>query len=315
MREQSGYESDNKVETMREQSGNQFTGKNKEKVYLNIQSLSGIQLLIFNKILDMKSKSNKDYVTVVNTTLLATELCMSVNVLRVSLRRIVAKNLLVREKGFMGRNGASNFKIPNMVLKFKEEIEESNKITYKENNNNNIIINTIIPNVGITKEPSMDSTWWNKLNISNLEEYGFKHAQFKQIEGMNSFDVIQESINHFAWGLEYNSKNERYKENPSRILLSVLKKGGAWIEDGYRDPQEIALEKILEAKKKSADRKKKLEDDLYVVALNEWIDTLTQNEIEQLVPQKSTKDLTPQKSRLSSYFKEKIWPLTKKEYI
>ena len=242
----SNNESSNKIETKPQDNGNEYDNniETKErsfdnegihsidKTYLNVQTLSGIQLMIFNKMLNIKNKINKEYYVQVNTTSLATELGLSVNILRVSIGRIIEKKILVREQGFMGRNGASNFKIPNTVIKYKEEIEQTKKLFNEHkmvnNSSSNIEKDSQIKNT-LSQEAfvknSQDTNWWNKLNLSPIEDYGFKHAQFKQLDGLNNPEVVQESINHFGWGLKNNNKNEKYKENPSRILLSVLKKG------------------------------------------------------------------------------------------
>ena len=297
-------ESNNKVNTEYENNlHNDFTDKN-NKTYLTVQLLSGVQLAIFNKILDMKVKISKEYYTHVNTTKLASEMGLSTNTLRVSLERIINKKIIIRKPGVMGRNGLSKFKIPNQVLKYKNEIEQNKKVCSKHNNNNTITTISLKENIQISSETGK---WWEKLNLLPLEKYGFKHAQFQQLSNLNQPEVIQESINHFAWGLEFNPKNEKYKNNPSRILISILKKGCAWIEDGYKDPQEIAMEKLIEVKNKSMVRKKKLEEEVFLLDLEEWISLLSSDDIEKIAPKKIKNDLTPQKSRLNKYFKENIW--------
>ena len=272
--------------------------------------------------LSIKNKVNKEYYVQVNTTNLAAELGLSTNILRVSISRLVNKKLLVREPGFMGRNGASNFKFQNSILKYKDEIDQvrKNSIENIYNNNNINIITTNLLQTSIKKnsQPEDQNTnsndnWWDTLNLLPLEEYGFKHAQFKQLDELNSPEVIQESINHFGWGLRYNTKNEKYKDNPSRILLSVLKRGGAWIEDGYKDPHELAMEQLIEIKKRGVERKKKLEEEIYLLALDEWIESLNPDELEKIAPRKKGVDITPQRSKLSIFFKENIWNIKKRE--
>lgn len=320
----------NNIETKTQQTDNnvgtnrqiyyQESIRKKDKTYLNIQSLSGFQLIIFDKILSMKIRVNKDYFTRLNTTSLARELNIDIRILRVSINRLEKKNILIREPGFMGRNGVCNFRIPSNVLKFKEELDQVN-VNFSESpniyNNSNII--TTITNERkkeVLVTDASENNWWDKLNINAIEEYGFKLSQFKQLDGVSKFEIVQESINHFGWGLKYNPKNSKYKDNPSRVLFSVLKRGEAWIEDGYRDPQEIALEKILASKKANIERKNKIEEDLYSVSLQEWIDSLSPSEREKLVLNSQRKgDLGPPKAKLSHYFRENIWPIKKSEYL
>ena len=310
--------SNNNMTTNSQYNESEYSRK-KDKIYINIQALSGLQLNIFNKILTMKNKVNKEYFAQLNTSSLAKELNMDIRSLRVSIDRLVQKNLLIRENGFMGRNGSCNFKIPNHILKYKDEIDSVKKTSFELTdiyNNNITTITSITKTENSTETLSEVNDWWNKLNINQIEEYGFQKAQFKQLAGLNKFEIVQESINHFAWGLKYNSKNEKYKINPSRVLLTVLKRGEPWIEDGYQDPEELAMARILDSKKKSAERKKKLEDEMYTFSLQEWMDSLTSKEIEKIVPNERQKgDLTPPKARLSNYFKENIWSIKKTEYL
>ena len=314
----SGNVSDNNVTTNLQYNETEHNRK-KDKTYIHIQALSGLQLDIFNKILTIKNKVNKEHFAQLNTSSLAKELSMDIRSLRVSIDRLVQKNILVREHGFMGRNGSCNFKIPNHVLKYKDEIDSIKKMSFELPNIYNNNINTITT---ITKSENSNETlseikdWWNKLNVNPLEEYGFQNAQFKQLEGFNKLEIVQESINHFGWGLKYNPKNEKYKSNPSRVLLTVLKRGEPWIEDGYQDPEELAMARIIDSKKKSAERKKKLEDEMYALSLHEWMGSLTPDEIEKIVPSERQKgDITPPKAKLSAYFKENIWRMKKLEYL
>lgn len=323
-------QTNNKLATKEQQTDNnvgtnkqiyyQESIRKKDKTYLNIQSLSGFQLIIFDKILSMKIRVNKDYFTRLNTTSLARELNIDTRILRVSINRLEKKNILIREPGFMGRNGVCNFRIPSNVLKFKEELDQAN-VNFSESSNiyNNSNIITTITNERkneVLVTDTSENNWWDKLNITAIEEYGFKLSQFKQLNGVTKFEIVQESINHFGWGLKYNPKNSKYKENPSRVLFSVLKRGEAWIEDGYRDPQEIALEKILAIKKANMERKNKIEEDLYSVSLQEWIDSLSPSEREKLVLNSQRKgDIGPPKAKLSHYFRENIWPSKKRDHL
>jgi hypothetical protein len=188
-------ENDNNKSMQLDLSDNEIICKRKDKIYLSLQKLSGIQLLIFNKILSVKFKSNKEYYSQINTTDLAKDLGLSVNVLRVSLVRIIDKNLLIREPGFVGRNGSTNFKIPSLILKYKDELDQTKKFSSETSITNNSNLNIDLHR---NKETSFElntitseNKWWNDLNLTPLEEYGFKHAQFKQLDGMSKPEIIQ----------------------------------------------------------------------------------------------------------------------------
>ena len=49
---------------------------------------------------------------------------------------------------------------------------------------------------------------WKKINFEPLIEIGFSQTQLKQLatQNLNTPEIVQESINHFAFGLKNNEK-------------------------------------------------------------------------------------------------------------
>ncbi len=98
--------------------------------------------------------------------------------------------------------------------------------------------------------------------------------------------------------------------------MGVLRKGGHWFESNYQSPQEIAQRQFIEAKKTERARLKQLEEEAYKLAFDEWKETLTNQEIESIAPEKKGRaDVMPQPVKLNRYFKEYIWPDKKGEYL
>ncbi|MCZ4786707.1 hypothetical protein O6D23_02920 [Legionella pneumophila] len=173
--------------------------------------------------------------------------------------------------------------------------------------------NKIIENISSSVTDYMDP--WDEVDISSLESIGFNKKHLLQIKNKTTPDVAQESINHFAYSLKYNKKTKEYP-NPLATLITVLKRGEAWIEPNYQSPQELAQLKILEVKKAELERKKALEEELYKVAFDDWQQSLSKDEIAILAPDHRKKgDPVPPTAKLSIYFKEKIWPEKRKEYL
>jgi hypothetical protein len=155
---------------------------------------------------------------------------------------------------------------------------------------------------------------WEEVDISPLESIGFNKKHLLQIKNKTTPDVAQESINHFAYSLKYNTKTKEYP-NPLATLISVLKRGEAWLEPNYQSPQELAQLKIIEVKKAEMERKKVIEEELFKMAFDEWQHDLSKEEINALAPDGRKKgDLTPPAAKLGLYFKEQIWPEKRKEY-
>lgn len=156
---------------------------------------------------------------------------------------------------------------------------------------------------------------WEEVETSSLESIGFNRKHLLQLKNKSTPDVTQESINHFAYSLKNNKKTQEYP-NPLATFMAVLKRGEAWIEPNYRSPQELAQQQFLEFKKAELERKKKLEEDAFNLALAEWQESLSNEEFDNITAKKKGAiDITPQSSKLSAYFRDTIWPSQKKMYL
>ena len=161
---------------------------------------------------------------------------------------------------------------------------------------------------------TLDPFEWNDIDISPLEFIGLTRKHLLQIKKNIDPSLAQESIRHFSYALRYNPKIKKYS-NPLAAFISVLKRGEPWIEPNYRTPKEIAQSLLIEQKKAERERLKKLEEDAYQLALGEWQESMTNEQIEEIaLSKKGGMDLVPQHVKISMYFREKIWPDRKKEY-
>jgi hypothetical protein len=156
---------------------------------------------------------------------------------------------------------------------------------------------------------------WEEIDFSPLDSIGFNRKHLLQIKNKTTPELVQESINHFAYGLTYNKKTKEY-QNPVATLISVLKRGEFWVEPNYKSPQEIAQVKLLEMKKAELERKKTMEEEMYKVALDEWQQNLSKDD-KELLDQDSRKrgGIMPPLVKLSAYFRENIWPEKKRDYL
>lgn len=149
---------------------------------------------------------------------------------------------------------------------------------------------------------------WDEVDFSGLESIGFNKKHFLQLKNKTSPEVVQESINHFIYGLVHNKKTQAYP-NPLATLISVLKRGEFWVEPNYQSAQELAKAKLLEIKKAELERTKVIEEELYKVAFEEWQQNLSKEDRESLAPDTRKRgDMTPPLVKLSAYFRENLWP-------
>jgi len=146
-----------------------------------------------------------------------------------------------------------------------------------------------------------------KINFNTLCEIGFSETQLCQLaeENLNTPEIVQESINHFAFGL---ANNEKYKEytKPLNVFMGVLRKGQRWFEQGYEDPQDKILREILAEKKQRQEKRVKMIEELVNLEFPEWEKKLSQEEIEAIVPDHARKLKIARTSMLKTHFREKV---------
>ena len=292
-----------------------------------ILKLSGVQKNILNFIVDICSLRDALDTGPIETATIATCVSTTPGTVKISLRRIIDKGFVIRNKGKQAKGGyihlALTKEVYDTVLKMREsknrplnQAEILNSIRYQlENAHSPISSSNYQKTITTSKKQELLPNEWLEIDYEALSHIGFSKIQIKQLIDKNEPQVVQLSIDHFAYGLEHNPKFNKYVE-PLNVLMGVLRKGEGWFEQDYRSPKEIALQKLMENKKAEIERRKKLEEEIYSVLLQEWIDTLAPNKIEEIAPNtRHQGDITPPKAKLSNYFKENIWPMKKTEYL
>lgn len=216
------------------------------------------------------------------------------------------KKLIIRQKGKEGSGGSSRFMFASEDIK-NQILCGRDKITGNR-------LNTL--NSGVTTD--MENFGWNEINTDLLNEIGLNQKHLLQLRNYSSPQIVQESINHFAFGLQNNAKTKSYKD-PVAVLVGVLRKGEAWIESAYKSPQEIATEKLLAQKKAENERVRQLDEKLQNEYFVDWIENLTEEQIktivgDNMVGPKSLQEKA-KKSLLMEYFQTNEWPKLKKSVL
>lgn len=244
----------------------------------------------------------------------------TIKMVKTSIQRLVGKELIIREKGKTGRGGFYSFRIieivRNAAIEYKRMIAFDN---HSEINGELISLHKeTIKKANDNRNKLYLPDEWEQINILPLEDNGLNRNHLLDIyeTGLADPQMVQESILHFAYGLEHESSKYKQYDDVLNVLIGRLRKGKPWFEKNYRSPQEIAQKKLLENKKLEIERKKKLEEDSYNLARSEWIQSLSKEDIEKAAPKKTNSTYTPpQEARLQLYFKENIWPTLKNEYL
>ncbi len=293
-------------------------------LYNQLIKLSGIQKNILNFIIDVCMLRNGLETGPIETSTIAMCVKTTAGSIKISLKRLIDKGFVIRNKGKQAKGGYINLSVKKDVLNTVIQQRESNSrilnpaellssIRYQMDNTTTYSSNSILKN-NTTKKQDIFPDEWAEIDYESLSHIGFTKTQIKQLIEKNETSIVQESINHFAFGLEHNPKFQKY-EDPLNVLMGVLRKGQGWYEKDYRSPQELAQIRLLENKKAEIERKKNFEEESYKLAFGEWREELSDVEVEQIAPKKGGADLAPQSSRLSIYFKKNIWPSKKTEYL
>ncbi len=290
-------------------------------LFLCFADLRSNPLKLIRFLFVLSSAENNEYKTCrVRLKEMMQQLNISKDSARTALRFLLKNKLITRIEYQVGVHGWSRYKIEKGLANeiesgiLKGSIAPFKIVTdfqdqqFESNDSRNLLHNPITLD-------TVSSSGWDNIDITPLEKIGFNNKHLLQLKSKTSPDIVQESINHFSFALENNPKAKAYT-NPIATFIVVMKRGEAWIEPNYRSPQELAQQKFLENKKAGLERKQKLEEEAYKLALLEWQSNLTHEEIEKLAPnKKGSGDVTPQPAKLSIYFKEKIWPQKKIEYL
>jgi len=244
----------------------------------------------------------------------------SFQMVKLSIKRLIFKSLVNRNKGKKGRGGFHSFNISestrNCFLEYKRLVgskEDSNKTNHAN-----------ITHINLNKKSYHSDEMpeeWKNINTELLKEIGFSENHLKQLyqKNLNTPAVTEESIKHFSFGLLNNPKIKQYQD-PLNVLMGVLRKGQAWIENNYKSHQEIAQITLLENKKAEIERLLLLEKEAYDIAFTHWQSTLSSEDLELIIPSwndlaDKSEALIPKKVKLRIFFEKNIWPTKKKEYL
>ena len=306
-------------------------------VELSFETLVGnfkkIILYVYNQ-----CKFNGTYEIILSITSVATATRIPVGSVNTTLVRLEEKGVIQKIKSRAGRGGWKQIKLAEHIYRQILYRETSHKFdtnptqtTHNHHTEPNTKPDTCSPSSSYiykttTTDPSnlsdsrpQLSYEWQNLDIEPLSDIGFTITHLFQIASQNklSAKIIQDSIYAFVFDLQENNKAKSIKGDPINFFMGILRKGVAYnFPSNYESPQNKALRKTLEAKKKQQQKKENMLDELTNIEFSTWKQDLKEEEIEKIVPEDirklSLKSATT--SSLKTHFREKIlFPRLKKE--
>ena len=315
------YQIDNDSITIREQLDNELGANSLKQTVIK---LSGLQKNLVDFIFDICIARESLETGPIETNLISKHLNTTYGTLKTTIHRLVERNIITRLPGKTARGGYINIGITKEVKKVYQEskiMTLKGKSTFdiisniRQQLDNNFVTNSSsnILNTTTLKPRRTLSEEWSNIDIEPLKQIGFSETQLMQLDNKNNPEIVQESIYHFAYGLEHNPKFKSYTD-PLNVLMGVLRKGQAWFEKEYKSQQEIAMEELLKQKKLRREREIKLREELTKAEFEDWFDGMKDGKKQEIantfqlgmMSNLKSKD-TIIKSKFFEYFKQNIY--------
>jgi hypothetical protein len=318
--------------TNEEQTGNKQGTK---ETYLSLSGLQQILMIfLFKHCANIGQKSTQK----LSIAHISKNLNLNFGSVKTTLKRLVKKNLIIPSGSKCGRGGWVRFDIPQDVYFEMASDETGNKRGTNEEQTGNKQGSQPGSQPG-TKPPYSSSSYYinkttttneaikskkNGIDISALLEIGFGEIHLQQLLNHSGLpeEIIQDSIDAFAFDLQRNNMNEKIrakKTTPLRYFMGTVVKGIPYSPpDNYETPKQEAMRKYLEIKKTTKENEKKMTEEIIEIALNEWKNKPENRQtIEKIIADLPTASRANVfiENAIHAYFVEKIWPLEKPNFI
>jgi len=233
---------------------------------------------------------------------------------RKAIQRLEEKGLLLRTCFKAGPGGWTQYELPDHMYKeilAKETTLNLSQTWAKPESK-------LEPNIPTSSNSIINKTTtalpedWQKIEFESLTGIGFTTSRLLDIyeTKTNTAEVVQQSINHFAYMLEHRPEKVATYKDPLTVLIGTLRKGKDWFEKDYKSPQELAMQRMVEQKKRELERKEKLEKELFDLHYQEWESSLDEEAKNTLLSESARRsNLSGMKTaELIKHFKQTVWP-------
>jgi hypothetical protein len=335
-------ETDNKVitqpatysTTKQQQSDNKATTKT------SFSSLVGLQreltIFIYNECKIARSKSTENLtLDYISKTVRASTGCI-----KTTLQRLEKKGVLERVEHKNGRGGWSKYLMPDQHFQKILQDETDNKLaTNRQYTGNKLAIQPITQpatsqfssssNINKTtttenaQNPNTSQTQlqmdWQNIDLEPLFDIGITKSHLSQIASQNklSAEIVQDSINAFAFDLQENDKAKKIKGDPINFFIGILRRGTPYLPpNNYESPQDKAMRLYRENMRAIEQRRVEAEKETISLAFNDWFAKLTSNQKTEFLPEMLRRNASGDKlekskileSTAKKHFEKEVWP-------
>jgi hypothetical protein len=240
-------------------------------------------------------------------------------------KRLEDKKLIIRKEYKNGRGGWTKYELPDGVFHHLLQLEKDQKLETKVETKveTNPPPSSSISSLVVTREDLKTSLpeGWDDVIWNNLSKIGFVREHLHQLcknENLTP-QIVQDSIDAFAFDLEENGKAEKIKGSPLAYFIGILRKGIPYTPpENYESPETVAFRRYVEHRERQKAAREDLEKRNYELDLDDWIEKQTEEELNQAIeePRYRDKNSPFRRGALSLYFKKNIWtPLRLKDSL
>jgi len=298
-----------------------------------IQRVAGLQRKILFYIVEDCILKGTLYSSPITTETLKSITNADTNTVKTATQRLINKNLISRGRGKKGKGGFAIFyikeNIRNAVIEAqKKENNLRGLVTNWVSNKESLVTYSSGSNIRATTNENYHENLkkndlpldWDSVNIEPLTAIGFTKSHLRQIilDDKLTIEMVQDSIYAFAFDLEKNNKTKQLKSAPLNYFMGILRSGMPYAPpQNYESPQDTAMRVYLERKREMNTKRQAIEDGLLQEAYDEWESNLSQEDKEEIFPDKviNSRLVSEKMAFLRNYFKEHFWPSIKKQYL
>lgn len=277
---------------------------------------------------------------------IAKHLNIKVGSVKTTVRRLQEKNFLNRIEFKNGRGGWSKYEVPNHVFSELMQLETGNKLNtnwtqtrYKINtepdteidtrdsSSSGSIINNKTTTTGTNNNSAIPHNFlseeWIKIDIEPLSTIGFTQTHLSQIASQNKLQpqIVQESINAFAFDLIQNNRAKTIKGDPINFFMGILRNGKPYAPpSNYESPEDKAMRIYLERMREIERKRTEGEKEAFNLAFNDWFLKLSPEQKREFLPLQMRRNVNLETSKLlentaKRHFEKEIWELKKLEIM
>jgi len=357
-------QTDNKETTFRQQrDNNQTTTQTTMRQHLetsllptenelvsSIKSLSGLQEKFFYLILEYCNLNNDLQTSQLKTAKISSFIGCTYRCTKITIERIVKKNLVKRLKGkgsiagyvqfevlkeikiignrleLQKRNSDNDFK--KFIFETRQQIRQQLDNDSDNNDHSSGSYNIYKTTTEDAQNPNQIQTQvpteWQNIDIEPLSKIGFSIAHLLQIVAQNKLtpQAMQDSINAFAFDLQENNKAKKINSDPINFFMGILRKKGEPYAppSNYESPQDKAMRIYLERMREIEQGRVAAEKEAINLAYNDWFAQLADVQKKEFLPVSLRQNARLEKNKIlegsaRNYFETEVWPDKKQEII